>query len=773
MSELGLAWRRLRRAPAFSVTAVLTLSLALGANVATFAIVDGLLFRPLPYWQADDLLSLRAIIPNGNQAVHGAAVIAGAASTRVAGIAGVTGSLSLAPPGPAEATWRALEVTDNALEVLGVQPALGRSFVPGDGHRSGVGAAMISYGAWQRRFGSEPGVIGHILTTEQASFEIVGVLPEGFFLPYVVVDPTFDLVVADRSFLPDAQPDFRYLLPFVRLTSEASRESLQAELDGRLASFWSSRPASERGRVEVIPIREAIFADWRPTAFLLLAASMLVMFLAIINLVALMLARGLGRARELAVRRALGARAIHVLRHLAAEALLLTAAAGLGALAMSGLTSGTILELLPRALAVLVPGQLDGRAFGFLGVMVLVAMPLLTLAGASRSMRGDLRAAIAASAARSGAGRAGRAPGRLLVATETALGVTALILGFSAIAVLVRLASQPLGYEPQALRAVRVTGGDAALISSMTDTSLAALRAHHTDIEASDCDLFSFRCDDVRGVTAGYLKLIGAQILLGRDLSPDDVAGRTRVAVVTESLAAARWPGQSPIGQRLQPSESAGFEVVGLIADIRRRRVEPRLQVAFVPLGARQAEPLGLRDRPGLTVYTRHDDGGALAKKVGEVVRTAIPDARVTAVAVRDFEIVTPRMLAVLFGVFGALGLLVSATGILGLQAATVAARRAEIAIRIAIGGAPTRVARHFATAAMQPVGAGVATGLLLVWWVRAAVAPLLPDGAPLQVSVRLCAGAASVLMLVALVSALAPAWRASRRDPLTELRAE
>jgi len=138
---------------------------------------------------------------------------------------------------PAEPTWRTLEVTDNALDILGIVPVLGRPFTSDEGRRAGVRAGMISEGAWKRRFGGSSDVIGTVVRTEQESFEIVGVFPTGFFMPWVRADPTTDLILADRSFLPDTQPESRILLPFVRLAPGTSRDALQAELDGQLAPF--------------------------------------------------------------------------------------------------------------------------------------------------------------------------------------------------------------------------------------------------------------------------------------------------------------------------------------------------------------------------------------------------------------------------------------------------------------------------------------------------------------------------------------------------------
>jgi putative ABC transport system permease protein len=783
VTDIRFGARLLRRSLVFTIAATLTLALGLGLNVAVFAVADGLLFRPLPYGDPDRLFLLLAPRPSGGGApsVPGAAVLAAGHAQTMASIAGVTGTGTLEPRNPDEPIWQSQEVTEDTFDVLRVKPVLGRSFTRGDGMRRPVRVGLLAFGAWQRRFGGDAHVSGRILEFRDGPIEIAGVLPDGFIPAYRYMNPGAEIYVADEPFLLHAQPSFTYLSPVVRLEIGATGEQAQAELDVALDDYWRTVPAGTRARVLLTPLHAGLFASWRPTVIALLMAASLVFALATVNLANLLLARGLGRQREIALRATLGASKWRLCRQLVVESALLGVLAAGTAVLLCQWSYPLVARLLPPVPAAVLTPSLDPRVLATLAGLTSLANVAFAIVGVRQATRIDLRSAIAH--AQTGSVAARPAWGRSLVVIEVAIATLILVSASVIVMSFNRLAAEPLGFDDRNLYVATSTFPTGATetpadrFARQTD-ALNAVRRDHPDqiFEASSCSIVQAECGRSSGLveaTTGYLGVVGTPIVRGRMFRRDEEHGRARVAIVNTFIASARWPGQDPVGQRVDTPYGSGFEVIGVAADIHHRRDATASAMILVPWGTLQ---LGT-----MSILTRTPAGfDAVHQAVAAAVRPRLADARITVLRVSDRALVTPRMLTTLFGAFGAVALVVAGIGVFGIQAAVVAGRRREIAVRIALGGHPGRVTWLVVGQALVPVAIGLAAGLIASAAAATWTANALRDGTvlpPLYRTTPYDAGAwtagIATLFGIAVLSAWLPARGASRRDPLTVLKTE
>jgi putative ABC transport system permease protein len=782
-ADVRFGARMLRRSPVFTIAATLTLALGLGLNLAVFAVADGLLFRPLPYGDPGRLFLLLAPRPSGGSApgVLGAAVIAAGNSRTLAAIGGVTGTGTLEPRDPDDPIWQSQEVTENLFDVLRVKPVLGRPFTRGDGTRRPVRVGLLTHGAWRRRFGGDSHVPGRVLEFRDGPVEIAGVLPDGFIPAERTPKPGVEIYVADEPFLLRAQPSFTYLPPVVRLQDGATAEQAQAELDATLETHWRAAPAAAQVRVFVTSLHAGMFASWRPSVIGLLLAASLVFALATVNLANLLLARGLGRQREIALRATLGASGSRVCRQLAVESALLGVLAAGAALLLYEWSYPLVSRLLPPVPAAMLTPSLDTRVMVALAGLTCLANVAFAVVGARQATRVDLRLALGR--ARTGSMAVGPAWARSLVAIEVTLATLVLVSASVIVTSFTRLASEPLGFDDRNLYVVtstlpaRATETPANRFARQTD-ALDAIRRDHSDpaFEAASCSIVQAQCRSASGLveaTSGYLDVAGTPIVRGRMFTRDEERAHLRVAIVSAGIASARWPGQDPLGRRVTALDGSSFDLIGVAADIHQRRDATAASMILVPWGTLR---LGT-----MSIVTRTPAGlDAVHQAVAAAVRTRLPDARITVTPVSDRSLVTPRMLMTLFGAFGAVALLVAGIGIFGIQAVVVAGRRMEIAVRIALGGHPSLVTRRVVGRALVPVAVGLGVGLIASAAAATWTANALRQGtllSPLHRTTPHDAGAwtagVAILFGVSVLSAWLPARGASRRDPAAVLKSE
>lgn len=803
LQDIRYAFRGMRKSPGFAAIAIATLALGIGANTAIFSVVHGVLLKPLPFDEPDRLVrvfdqheGMRWTVspPNFVDYREGAASFESMAALH-------TTSYALTGAGGAEQV-PAARATPGLFDVLRAAPAHGRTFTPDDGLVGRDRVAVISHGLWQRRFGGDPGVVGRTIRLDGDGFTVVGITSPGFAFPRGV--EVWTALAFDEEDLT-TQRGAHYLDVLARLAPGATLDRAVDELErigGRLAAEY---PSTNRDMsATAAPLHETIVGDVRPALLILLGAVGLVLLIACVNVANLLLARMVGRSRELAVRTALGAGRGRLVRQLLTESLVLAAigaAAGLlvalwGTELLKAIQPGDI----PRVDAVAV----DGTVLVFAaGVMVVTAL-LFGLMPAFYAASGlDLVSGLKEGGRGAVGSRRGRRARRALVVAEMALAVTLLVGAGLLTRSFLGLQRVELGFETRGVQTFNVSLPDARYtepgqadrfftellerIDGLPGVERSAavfglpLSGFGYSISVEELDGRAAAEDgrepsvQVRAATPGYFETMGIRILRGRGLSPEDRHGRPPVAVVNESAAQLLWPGEEPLGRDLELGTSFGLDrgrargrVVGIIADMKARGpasdarpqvyvAHPQFPVDFMSIVVRMATPTSVM-------------GPARAE-------LAAIDPNVPVFGVRTMEelagqaVAQPRFYVLLLGIFGVAALILAAIGIYGVLAHMVMQQTREIGVRLALGARAGDVLRSVVARALATAAAGVALGLVVAAALSRTLSGLLFQVSP--VDPPTFAAVAVVLTLAAVAASYVPARRAARTDPMVALRTE
>ncbi len=822
MSRLRTAYRSLRATPLVTAAALLSLALGIGANTAIFSIIDALLLKPLPVAHADRIAVMQSALPDGGarrswtnpiweeirarQENWDGAFAAG--FNRFNGNAG--GEVD-----PIDGAF----VSGRYFDVLGVQPRLGRGFTPDDDRRGGGlhgPVVVISHRFWQRRFSSDPAVIGKTLQLSNVTYTVVGVAPPGFLGHNVGVGMDVWVPLGTEPLVrgPDSSLDRRstwWLNVFVRRRADQSVEAASAALEqvrpavreatlpdnwppDRLPEYLSTALEVESAAAGVSNLR----TRYERPLLALAAVVGLTLLIACGNIANLMLARASARRHEFAVRTALGATRWRVAQDLLAETLLLSVAgAALGLLVALWASELIVSQISTSTLQVALDVGLDARMLLF----------TTAVAAGTTLLFGIGPALMAASAAPMGAlkdqGRGGTSGRQKVVANSLVVAQVTLSLllvvgaglfvrSFVALAdvdlgfvpdraLVLTVSTQRTGVEPErraALydelqqRALEVPGVTNAGLSVITPVSGSTWNdgvvfAHLPDLPEEE------RIVDLNYITPGWFATYGSTLLRGRDIEGHDRVGTPEVAVVNESFVRKYFEGMDPLGQIVSTPDFPGrpgrrMEIVGVVRDAVYR--SPREDFGPVMYRAyRQQTTQG--SSTFLTVRTSRDDLEALQAQLTDAVRTVHPELTVSYRPLSDYvhaALAQERLVAMLSGFFGALALLLAAIGLYGITAYAVVRRRGEIGIRLALGAAPARVVREILSRTGVLVIGGIVAGGLASWWLSRFVAALLFGLAPSDpVTI---AGAMLLLAGVSAVAAWIPARRAAFVNPLEAL---
>jgi predicted permease len=804
--DLGHALRRLRRAPAFSLACAGLLALGIGASTAMFTLVDQALLRPLPYPRPESIVRLfetspaRGVARTGVARGNLATWQREARSFQSMALGYVTGRTLSGGGADAEVIATA-QVTCDFFPLLGVAARHGRTFDRDECRAATYSSAaaptaadpvlVLSHGLWQRRFGSDPAVVGRTVTLERRSFRVIGVLGAPLDLPEAGVEAFLPWEL-ERS-LPRDQ---RYTVALARLQDGTSLATARQELAALAAADAARHPQTNADwSVEVVPLQEQVAASARPALFALLAAAFALLLVACGNAALLFLARGAARAGEASLRLALGAPRGRILREGLLEGLLIAAAGALAGLALAAAlvqAAARAWPELPRAAEL----QLDGVSFAFGLFVALAAAVLATVGPAWRAANGDPRTALDSGARTTPGGE--RSLRSALVVTEVALTVVLLsgagllartvhelretATGFDARGVWVApvfLDSQgyPTGaqtrdYYARLLARLRSLPGVLSAGAATTlPTSGVGPDFARPVWPAGDAGAPAERIEAwVRMVTPGYLETLGVPLLAGRELGPEDGPDSARVVAVSASLARRLWPGGDAVGRSLVVDyASAGtypYQVVGVYGDVRFRgpRSEALAEVFF---------PHAQRSYLIMNVAVRAAGGSVPAAAIRQVFRELDPHKPPQSVqALEDLlggSYRRERRAAELASAFGACASVLCGLGLHGLLALGVASRQRELAVRLALGAGRLRLARGVAGEALALVVAGAALGSLLAIGVTPLLGGLLHRVSPSDPLAAAATGTA--LVAIALASAAGPAWRAARLDPARLLR--
>jgi macrolide transport system ATP-binding/permease protein len=805
MHDLRFAWRMLLTRPAFTAVATLILGLGIGANATIFSWVETILLKPLPR-VADQgrLVSLRGTTPTRSDLSFSYPNFQDLRAAKPAGLEDViafrAAAMNIRAAGDPIRVWGEI-VTPNFFDVLRIQAALGRTFLPSDGETPGREAVVvIGHSLWQRIFNGDPKVVGRAVTLNGRPFTIVGVAPEGF--TGSVVGLTLDLYVPitmQRAVLSGDRLGDRgqsFLQVFGRLAPDRSIEEAQASASVVAARLAAEHPHPNKDRgTRVQPLYgEGAGNVMLPVMATLVAVVGIVLLIVCANLAGLLLTRATGRQREVAVRLAVGASRAQLLRQLLVESALLALLGGVAGIVMSYWTSGTLHLFVPRTpMPVGFTATLSPTVMMFSIIVTFITAIVFGLLPALRASRPDLVVALKDST--STASR-GLARGRLrqgLVVAQVALSLVLLVCatlvarsvaaaqemdpGFSAReGLLASLDLLPNGYDDvRGVQFYQQLREQIAGVGGVQAVSLAT--ALPLDLSSGSDMGFRVQGYDARKdeelsayynrVAPAYFEAMGIEIVRGRAVGPQDLEGRELVAVVNETMARRYWSGRDPVGGVIEFGNGP-VRIIGVARDGKYSRLnEPPRNYMYLPLFQFY--------RPDVTLIVRTAESNAAGILAAVQSRMRAIDANVPLFDVRTIgehlrlNQFIPRMASTMLALFGGLALLLAAVGIYSVVAFSVTQRAREIGIRMALGAGRQAVLRMVMRQGLGMVLVGLAIGLGLAVVAGRLLSGQLAGISPLDpVSY---AGTAMGLLTIALLACLLPARRAAAMDPLKSLR--
>jgi putative ABC transport system permease protein len=797
------ALRVFRRNPAFSFVAVLTLALGIGANVAIFDVVHAVLLRPLSLLEDERLV---IIGPEWRGAVGSVApadfLDLRRQNTVFAGITAVrTVNLDLRE-GEEPERREGVIVTPEFFDVVGVKPRLGRGFLPDEQGSGRDHVVVISDSLWRSRLGASPDVLGRRLLLNNEPYTVIGVAPPGFRFPddaELWVPPLFAVPqrigeVQD----PSRNRGSHYFETYARLKPGVTYAEAQADVSVIMARIAQADPTADaRGGALVRNLREHLVGESRRALLVMLGAVGLVLLVACANVASLLLARGAARQRELAVRTALGASRGRIARLVLTESLVLGLLGGALGIALAAACFPLLVRLVPESAQNLVRLQLDPAVLLFAVAMALVTSVVFGLSPALVAVAGRGAAALHDAARSSTAGRSRRGYQRALVTAETALALVLLAGAGLLVKSFLRMRSVDPGFRPEGVLSMSVNlpptvYPDPARRLAYAREALAKLEQVPGVAAAALVTRVPLRPgSSSRGVrvegrsytpeqqvekiipnyvavSPGYFRTLGITVLSGREFSRDDAPDRPKVAVVSASLAEAFWPGESPIGRRLELNEDK-LEVVGVVADVHTATLWQRpLPLLYVPF---EQDPWSFMSFVTRTERAPASVAGAVRRAV-QAVDESLPVTGVRTLEQVVSESLGPRRFqAGLIGAFAALALVLAMMGIYGVMSYAVAQRAREIGIRAALGAEPGRLFREVVSEGLRVVGLGALLGLAGAFAARSALTSLLFEVSPFDPATF--AIVLLLLIAVAVSACLVPARRAMRVDPVVALRTE
>jgi putative ABC transport system permease protein len=792
----------LAKSPGFSFVAIVTLGLAIGANTAIFSVVNAVLLRPLPYPHAEKLVRVFGTQPTLDEAPNSPANFLewkteNQVFSRIATYVGK--GFNLTGTDKPERVIGA-RVSSDLFQLLEVQPALGRDFTAEEDRDGGERVVILSYDFWQRRFAGDPNVIRQTITLSDQTYTIVGVMPRDFAFPsprtQIWTPVAFN--AAER-----ATRDTNYIDVVARLKPGISLEQAQGNMNAITRHQAERYPQTNVGiGAKVVSLQEHIVGDVRPMLVVLLGAVGFVLLIACANVANLLLARAAARHREMAIRGALGASRSRVVRLLLTESVLLAIAGGALGLILAIWSLDLLVSLKPANLPRLAEIGVNRTVFLFTAAVSLLTGVLFGLAPAWQVSKSDLNEGLKES------GRGGSdAPRRhrmraLLVISEVALSLVLLIgaglmmrsfarllavdPGFKPDHVLTAFVSLPVAKYPKheeqvaffdrLLERLRNVPGVSAA-SVVTDIPLNGGSSTGFDVEGRPPAQPGQRAmTDYRVISPDYFAAMGMRMLKGRTFAAPDTQDAPGVVIINETLAARYFPGEDPIGKRLDLSGAPKDlrEIVGVVADVRNYGIDADVKPeVYVPLSQSTPGYLSSVSSALIIVMRSTIDPTALSQTLREQVQALDKDQPVSEIKTMEWYLADSmaqrRFNMLLLGVFAGLALVLAAVGIYGVIAYTVTQRTHEMGIRIALGARGGDILRLVFSNSMATTIIGIMIGLVAAFALTRLLQSLL-----YQVSATDPVVFATIPLLLLTVAAIAtyvPARRAMKVNPITALR--
>ena len=805
LQDLRYGLRMLRKSPGFTLAAILTLALGIGANTAIFSIVNAVLLRPLPYrdpgrltivWEKDD----HGTPDNVGYATYLDWKAQNRSFEQLALYSSWQPILQVGDP----EQLNGLRVTSNYFRTLGVVPELGRDFTPEEDHPGAEKIVILSHALWAKRFKSDPSIVGKTIAMNATSYVIAGVLPASY-QSLMNQDPRGGSVEIWRVLGYDVSQPWacrtcHHLVAIGRLRNGVTFAQTAAEMDTISRALIQAYPKEySAAGVLLTPIREQLLGRASTSLYILLGAVSFVLLVACANLANLLFARSMARGREMGVRSALGASRGRVIRQLLIENCLL---ASLGAAA--GLIPA---YWTPRVLAAVGTGDiprldgvhLDWRVLAFTAGVALLTGILSGLLPAYRLSRSDAKVSLRAGASNNATGTQGKLRG-LFVVSEVALSLTLLVGTGLLVRSLSRLLAVSPGFDPSHVLTLQtsVLGArynDNQILRQFFVETVARLRAL-PGVEAAaagsqiplggNMDKYGFHPDGKMNsnpeldqsaerycVTPGFLATLRIPLLRGRDIAPTDTADSPGVILINETTARTIWPGEDAIGKRVKVGglDHPWLEVVGIVGNVHH---------------------VGLDDAPALQMYIPHTQWPFPDNSMMFVIRTAGPPSGLATAAGQAIHSIDPtqplsrvtsldkyvalsvqgrRFAMIMIGAFAAIALLLSLIGIYGVTAYTVAQRTREIGIRMALGAQRRQVLGRLLREGLLLIFCGAALGMAASAGLMRFLASMLFEVKATDPSTFIVV--ATLLVVVAALACWIPARRSTQIDPMVALRYE
>ena len=800
--DLRYAFRQLGKSPGFTLIAILTLALGVGATTSIFSVVNGVLLRPLPFPDPDRLVRVYPLSDEGDPSAFSVLnFLDWRKQSRTIKAASLleTGSLNLTGTGGEPERLAGAWVSPEFFSVLDAPLLAGRGFAPGEDKPNSGNVVVLSEELWKRRFGGDRGLVGKAINLDGEPYTVIGIASRTRW------PSTSDLWVPFELSEEVLDPDNRgaiYLSAVARLKPGISLEQARAEAGAIAARLAAQYPEDNTGyRMDVAGMQEFMTGDVRVPLLVLMGAVLLVLLIACVNVANLLLVRASGREAELAVRTALGAGRARIVRQLLTESVVLSLLGGAAGVALAVWATGALVALAPDNTPRLQEVGVDGPVLLFTLTVSLVTGLLFGLAPALKASRPDL-ASVLKEGARGSKGRPAAFARSLLVVLETGLAVLLLAGAGLLLRSFGELIDVDPGFNPENAIVFDLSPpenkyGEDPQIRQLADALLERLRrlpgATAIGISSFARPLdnagfyLTFQVDGrpepapgeeeamrVALVSPDYFKALGLPMVRGRAFTENDRSGSTPVVILTEAAVRKYFQGENPLGRQITLGWTVdgvprGGEVVGIVGDFKQSTLDsdadPQL---FMPF---DQSPLGY-----MSVVVRSTaDLGTVAAAARSMIREVDPDLPLyelqTLEEVVAASVSQPRFYMLLLGGFAAVALILAAIGMYGVIAYGVTQRSQEIGVRMALGATRDRVIRMVLRQAMMLAVFGAAFGLALALVATRGMESLLFGVSAMDPGIYVAV--AAVLVLVAGLASYLPARRAARTDPQLALRGE
>jgi predicted permease len=800
LQDLRFGFRSLVKNPGFAVVAIITLSLGIGANTAIFSVVNGVLLRPLPYSEPDRLMM--AYISRG-QSPTGKAPLCQAdfldwksqnqAFESIAAYS--TNRFNFSGEESPEQVPGAL-VTADFFNTLGVQPAVGRAFLPDEDKAGGGQTLVISDGFWRRHFGANPGILDHQITLNSKAYTIIGIMPAGFSFP----DKDIELWVAER--LAPTRRGPYYMRGLARLRPDVTIEQAKAEMSVIAARVQEQTNSQDKDVTwTATSLTDATVGDIRTTLWLLAGAVLFVLLIASANVANLLLARATGREKEMSIRLALGASRARLLRQLLTESLLLAMCGGTIGLLLAVWGIDLLLAISPADIPRLQEVNIDGRVLGFTLLVATLSGLIFGLAPALQSSRLNLNTSLKEGGRNNTESAGKRRMRNTLIVAEIALSLMLLVGAGLMMKSFIKLQSVSPGFKPEQILTMNLSLPRAKYdnsekvisfyqqlinqVKTVPGVEAAGVTISLPPNKLTISDNFTIEGKPVAQGSSepivpiifsspDYFNVLGVPLIDGRFFNDADKANSPSVVIINQTFAERYFPNENPVGKRLkagrgEKNTNPWMEIVGVVGDIKYTGLDAKPEPAYyLPIAQ-----VGWRDTY-LAVRTSSNPI-TLAPALRQEIRALDKDLPVTNITTMEQllaeSVAQPRFRTLLLGIFAVVALILASVGIYGVISYTVTRRTNEIGIRMALGAQTSEilklVIRQGMTLAVVGVGIGIAASLALTQVLEKLLYEVsVTDSATF-------AGVAGLLSLVALLACYIPARRATKVDPMIALRYE